>query len=596
MPADGYLEVAHRRLRPKRGIEYLVSKGNNNWDDFNNGVMTGNPDMSTFWTMSSHDPPKGTGIFRWGNPYHDYQWVYEETWVSHNVSTDGLLGSDVIPALPATPDNYLYVACPTYVPTTNELWWIATALGVADGQPGVGSDYACILKGDADSPAANSTLVFSEEMVSYSNILSGGNRGWCCLRLEYDHVRDCVWVFISNNDVTFAGDGSHTVSNARNGGYVALRKYSTGGMMLSEEVFNTWTGLLWGDDDPQTWHGLNQFFTVGNDGLLWCTTTTNLSGTALPVDDVGNGRYLLSYNPETSTHTLYSDALPSVTQMPGFMPDGRLLMTRRHGAFNTLTHFVLFDPGGAEEELLEAEIVDGQAGSGGELSRFWTSPDRDKEFPDIFVIQRQSSGSSGSVWQFKPGYYGLTVTSADIEFDKPWETTDTPIWDTDDGVTYTSTYGPFREGDHIRFGLLLEKEAAGQTTPAAADLAITTARTFFMPLVVNGEGLNAYWVWPDGGDITINWCSWNDGLRYYGAAETVISLDADAAVGVEPPAEILDNIVRIIAVEEVVPITAVHEPLEASGEGDGCPDDTIGFSFFDTVPIVAGSDESGPYE
>lgn len=600
MPADGVLQVRHRRLGPKYGVEYGISKlGGSRWD-FNNGWVAAKPDMSTYWIMYSADPPNPrlTGIYRYNELYYDNFPAYGETWVYYAVSNNGVFGSEMIPAVDNQPDSYSYVACPTYCPSTNELWWIATSLGVVDGQPGLADGNAQILRGPADGAAADSVEVFTEPMVTYNNVFSGSNTDWCVLWLKYDHVRDCMWAWITNNDVTFVG--TPNVPNTRNGGYVGLLKFSTDGTLLDTIQFTSWADQLWGDDETAGqghWDvGLQRWFTVGHDGLFWYTTRYQedsvhgvSNGVEWPADDGGNLMRLMSYNPDTNTHTLYSPELAWEAEAPGFLLDGRLILTRAISSFSE--DFIIYDPSTGEEENIG--LPSGlPTGSSARFSQFWTSSDLDAEFPGILVGEHE-----GGVYRLLPGHYGLTVTSADTDFEKPWLTTDTPIYDTVEGEVHEATYGPFREGDHVRLGLLLQREAGGQLEPAAADLAISRRTAGVLDFSVDGESKSAYWEWDEeAGEITILWA----GLEEFGfvvrdAAETVISLEA-GGIDTDPPAQILDNIVRVITLEEVVPIGVVEPgPLEADGDNDGCPDDSQGLPFADNPPFVAGYD-TGPNE
>lgn len=600
MPADGVLQVRHRRLKPKYGIEYGVPLGSDGWTSFNNGWITGKPDMSTFWIMDSADPPNPrlSGIYRVETPYFDNAWAYGETWVFIHASNNGVGGSEVVPAVLNEPAFDRNVACPMYCPSTNELWWIATSLGTADGGYSVANGYAQILKGPADGPVQDSTLVWSDFNTTYNNIFSGGNVDYTLLKLQYDHVRDCMWAWIFNNDVTFIPPDVQTVSSVRNGGYVGLLKFSPGGSLLDTIVFDTWSGLLYGDDHGVPWDvGLQQYFTVGHDGLFWYTSWYQDDDPAVewPADSEGNQARLMSYNPDTNTHTVHSPDKAWLAEAPGFV-DGRLLLTRDVGS-NLTEDFILYDPATGEEESLGFPGGLNDGSSSRRIRSFWTSSDQSTEFPGIIAIDVQGGGSANAFFRLLPGHYGLTVTSADIDFERPWLTTDTPIYDTDEGEVHEATYGPFREGDHVRLGLLLQREASGQDEPAAADLAISRRNNSVSDFCVDGETDSAYWVWDEeSGEITILWSGYETfGFQPYDAAETIISLDArtiDTAV----PAQILDNIVRVTTLEEVVPIPVVSPgPMEADGGNDGCPDDSQGLPFGDDPPFVSGY-ETGPNE
>lgn len=564
MPYDGVLEVQHRRLRKKQGLEWMFSKVSGNAWDFDNGWITGKDDMSVFWRMGSYYSTSGLGIQRFESIEPDMSSVYAGTWCKHEAfqseadydpegGTPPPVGAyEFIPALMPTEGHGRYIESPMYVPTTNELWYVSNSLGAVGESHfmtglSISNKYAQIMRCNADQPVQNSVSVHSEFTNYYGSTFSGTAYDSVAYRLQYDHFRDCVWAYTRNNDVN-DNTPPEWLGNVRNSGYLGLLKFSTSGVLLDTIKFIEWTDV--GHSSGYTGPSpalpcLPTHFTIGHDGLFWYCQYQDFTQWTLN-----------SYNPDTGVTTSHPGAWASTA--PAFMPDGRLLLTRAASTY--IEQWILYDPVSQTEELLVKPGGYNSATSNRFMAACWTSRDMTREFPGILVTENLDH-----YYQLMPGHFGLTVTSADFtRFDKPWTTTDTPIYDTEEDTIYTSTYGPFKVGDKIRFGLLLQREGGTTDAPAAIDLAIS--RKGNIRYVVDGENNDAYWEYDEEtGIITIKWAGY--------------------------PFETLGGIVRTAA-ETVVTLTSTEQEIVPGSRG-GCPSRVQGLSLQDRSPFVGNSHLSG---
>jgi hypothetical protein len=597
MPQAGYLSVQHSRLVENFGAEQAVFKTSWGRNQFTGkDTIAGKPDLSTFW-LSSGVPSldtglsgANTGIVRFTNPYDDQQLVFDSMWCNVYASSDGSNNTEMIPALEANPGNYASIFNPIYVPTTNELWFMASdhTGGIFVGDMDNSIVATEILKVDADSQPGDAVNVDSNPNNYYYNIIFGGSiSDYFQCNLKYDHVRDCIWSYTRNNDVSFIGD--QQLDNAYSTGYVSLRKFSTGGALLSETMLQTWSLLSWNENTScdggyPVLFGLQPRFSVGDDGLLWYTTDQGAEypdaiygtqpGTPFGgYDPDGNQmRMLRSYNPDTGEYTSYPNHWWS-NECPGFLKDGRLLMWKAEATGAGM--FVAFDPAtNTATNIGKPGILSTQ--SGGyfypQYSTIFTGNDFD--YNGIFI-----SDNSQSYYQLIPGGFGLTVTSADFTtFDRPWETTPTPIHDTVYGQVHEATYGPFKKGDHVRVGLLLNRD------PAQSDLCMTRTLVY-VSYVVNGETRGAWWDYDDVDTMTISWGQTDDS-NITEVAETVISFSPAESIEVIDP-EIVDTTIRIVTLDEVVPIRYDQEALPLP-DTSGCPNDNEGLSFRSNIPQGQG--------